>query len=173
MVKSLISSAEDMGSVPGGGTNIPRTTGQLSPSTTTTEPTHSRALNGNKRSPSTATRTQFRQINKMKIKKKNKKAKTHNGHPSCLDSYTLITTETTGITPPSTVQDQAEARAYQVREVPSEQFPGTDTLTSYPCQGIGEAWLGNSLAPRRAWPPRPGMSQKLGLLHSQSGSSYW
>ena len=43
VVKSLISSAEDMGSIPCGGTKIPHTTGQLSPSTTTTEPTHSRA----------------------------------------------------------------------------------------------------------------------------------
>ena len=150
MLKSLISSAEDMGSIPGWGANIPHTTGQLSPST--------------------ATKTQFRQINKMKIKKK--KAETHNGHSSCLEPYTLIPTETTSIPPPSTVLDQAVARACQVWEIPSEQFPGTDTLTSFPRRGIGEAWLGNHLAPRRAWPPRPGMSQELGLFHPQSGSSY-
>ena len=40
VVKNPPSNAGDIGSIPGWGTKIPHATGQLSPHTTTTEPTH-------------------------------------------------------------------------------------------------------------------------------------
>ena len=44
MVKNPPSNAGDAGSIPGQGTKIPHAAGQLSPSATTTEPAHSRAI---------------------------------------------------------------------------------------------------------------------------------
>ena len=65
MVKSLLSSAGNAGSIPGQGTKIPHAAGQLSLYATTTEPTYSGTHAPQlERSPHAATKTQHSQINK-------------------------------------------------------------------------------------------------------------